>query len=229
MWQSSVDLEVVDADAEGEGRGVGRTGALVDRWGESVDEFLWSVEKPKSIAEGAIVHDVSGREVLREAMAETHVSQSELSRLSGVRQPSISQFLSGRIEMSDEMLDRLLSCLGYRLEVVRRSVRVELDRSHLRSWSLHRQLATHLDPNALDGWVPTVHRNLERLRSTAQGEPHVSNLDRWERLIEQRDVPGLRLVMTGLDTDSVQMREVSPLGGLMSQEERAKVLQLVGP
>ncbi|SHJ93727.1 hypothetical protein SAMN02745244_03613 [Tessaracoccus bendigoensis DSM 12906] len=50
MWQSSVDLEVVDADAEGEGRGVGRTGALVDLWGESVDEFLWSVEKLKSIA-----------------------------------------------------------------------------------------------------------------------------------------------------------------------------------
>ena len=65
---------------------------------------------------------MGGREVLREVMTESKVSQSELSRMSGVRQPSISQFLSGRIEMSDEMLDRLLSCLGYRLEVVRRPV-----------------------------------------------------------------------------------------------------------
>jgi hypothetical protein len=34
--------------------------------------------------------------------------------------------------------------------------------------------------------------------------------------------------MTGLDTDSVQMREVSPLGGLLPQSERAKVLAVVG-
>ena len=41
---------------------------------------------------------MGGREVLREVMTESKVSQSELSRMSGVRQPSISQFLSGRIE-----------------------------------------------------------------------------------------------------------------------------------
>ena len=161
-------------------------------------------------------------------MTGTGVSQSELSRMSGVRQPSISQFLSGRIEMSDEMLDRLLSCLGYRLEVVRRPVRVELDRSHRRSWRLHRQLATHLEPDVLEGWVPTIQRNVERLRRSVQGEPHVSNLDRWEVLVQQRDLPGLRRVMTGLDTDSVQMREVSPLGGLLPQAERSKVLAVPG-
>ncbi len=161
-------------------------------------------------------------------MTGTGVSQSELSRVSGVRQPSISQFLSGQIEMSDEMLDRLLSCLGYRLEVVRRPVRVELDRSHSRSWRLHRQLATHLNPGVLDGWVPTIQRNVERLRGLVQGEPHVSNLDRWRLLVERRDVRGLRRVMTGLDTDSVQMREVSPLGGLLPQPERSKVLSVAG-
>ena len=161
-------------------------------------------------------------------MTGTGVSQSELSRMSGVRQPSISQFLSGRIEMSDEMLDRLLSCLGYRLEVLRRPVRVELDRSHLRSWRLHRQLATHLEPDVLEGWVPTIQRNVERLRRSVQGEPHVLNLDRWEVLVQQRDLPGLRRVMTGLDTDSVQMREVSPLGGLLPQAERSKVLAVPG-
>lgn len=167
---------------------------------------------------------VDGREVLRDVMTGAGVSQSELSRMSGVRQPSISQFLSGRIKMSDEMLDRLLSCLGYRLEVVRRPIRVELDRSHLRSWRLHRQLATHLEPDVLESWVPTIQRNVERLRRSVQGEPHVSNLDRWEVLVQQRDLPGLRRVMTGLDTDSVQMREVSPLGGLLPQAERSKVL-----
>jgi hypothetical protein len=34
-------------------------------------------------------------DVLREVMLETCTAQLELSRISGVRQPSISQFLSG--------------------------------------------------------------------------------------------------------------------------------------
>jgi hypothetical protein len=34
--------------------------------------------------------------------------------------------------------------------------------------------------------------------------------------------------MTGWDTDSVQMREVSPMGGLLPQDERSRVLELVG-
>lgn len=171
---------------------------------------------------------MGGREILKDVMTETGVSQSKLSRMSGVRQPSISQFLSGRIEMSDDMVDRLLSCLGYRLEVVRRPVRVELDRPHIRSWRLHRQLATHLDADVLDSWIPAINRNLERLRHSVQGEPHMSNLDRWQLLVEQRHVPGLRRAMTGLDTDSIEMREVSPLGGLLSQSERSKVLESVG-
>ena len=45
-------------------------------------------------------------------MLETGVSQSELSRFSGVRRPSIGQFLSRRLEMSDAMLDSLASCMG---------------------------------------------------------------------------------------------------------------------
>ena len=62
----------------------------------------------------------SRSDVLREVMLETGTTQSELSRLSGVRQPSISGFLSGRVDISDDQLDRLLSCMGFRLEVVRR-------------------------------------------------------------------------------------------------------------
>jgi len=55
-------------------------------------------------------------------MRETRTTQVGLSRLSGVSQPSISQFLSGKVDLSDEQLDRLLSCMGYRLEVTRRPV-----------------------------------------------------------------------------------------------------------
>ena len=167
-------------------------------------------------------------DVLREVMLESGITQSELSRMSGVRQPSISQFLSGRVEMSDDMLDRLLSCMGFRLEVVRRPVRRELSRSSERSWRLHRRLSTHLTSETLEEWRPTIVRNVERLRGSVQGQPHVRNLGRWQQLVRDRDVPGLRHVMTGVDTDSVEMREVSPMGGLMSQDERSEVLGLAG-
>jgi hypothetical protein len=158
-------------------------------------------------------------------MLETGTTQSELSRISGVRQPSISQFLSGIGHLSDEMLDRLLSCMGYRLEVVRRPVRPKLGRSPERSWRLHRQLSMQLTPTSLNEWRPTILRNLQRLRQNTRGQPHLRNLDRWHRLIEDDDLSGLRCVMTGLDTDSVQMREVSPMGGLLSQKERSEILR----
>jgi len=172
-----------------------------------------------------IVAVSDGRETLREAMTRTGTSQSELSRVSGVHQPSISQFLSGRIEMSDEQLERLLSCMGYRLEVLRRPVQVELSRSMRRSWGLHRQLSTHLDRDSLEGWLPTIVENLNRLRVSTQGQPHERNLERWAGMVERRDVPGIRRVLTGLDVDSIEMREVSPLGGLLPQSERIKVLE----
>ena len=163
-------------------------------------------------------------EILREVMLETGITQSELSRVSGVRQPSISQYLSGHGHLSDDMLDRLLSCMGYRLEVVRRPVRQELGRSPNRSWQLHRRLSSHLTPATFRQWRPTMLSNLERLRGGTRGQPHLRNLDRWQQLIDEGDLSRLRRVMTGLDTDSVEMREVSPMRGLLTQTERSDVL-----
>ena len=111
------------------------------------------------------------------------------------------------------------------LEIIRRPVKPELGRSPERSWRLHRQLTIHLTPHTLGQWRPTMLTNLERLRGGVRGQPHLRNLDRWRRLIEDGDVPGIRRVMTGLDTGSVQMREVSPMGGLLPQEERDEVLR----
>jgi transcriptional regulator with XRE-family HTH domain len=147
------------------------------------------------------------RQVLREVMLSTGTSQSELSRLSGVWQSSISQFLSGRIRLSDEQLDRLLSCMGYRLEVIWRSVLPDLTWSEWRSWRLHRRLSTHLTRSGLEQWRPAIERNLERLRST---------------------VPGFHRIFTGLDRDSIEMRVVSPVGGLLPNEERLQVLRMAG-
>ena len=169
---------------------------------------------------------VPGRgELLREVMRETRTTQSALSRLSGVRQPSISQFLSGMVELSDDQLDRLLSCMGYRLEVTRRPVVPELTRSERRSWRLHCRLSIRLTPASLQEWRPVIERNLGRLRGSVTGQPHSRNLDRWESLVRDGDVLGLHRVLTGLDRDAIEMREVSPLGGLLPQDERQAALR----
>lgn len=167
-------------------------------------------------------------ELLREVMLEASVTQSWLSRVSGVSQPSISQFLSGKVQLSDEQLDRLLCCMGYRLEVVRRPVVPDMTRSERRSWLLHRQLSMHLSRSSLEEWRPTIERNLERLRDNVTGQPHVRNLGRWTSLIQGSDVLGLHRVLTGLDRDSIEMREVSPMGGILSQDERSDLLQMAG-
>jgi hypothetical protein len=164
--------------------------------------------------------------VLLEVMRETRTTQSGLSRLSGVRQPSISQFLSGKVDLSDDQLDRLLSCMGYRLEVVRRPVIPDLTRSERRSWLLHRQLSSHLTGGSFELWRPVIERNLQRLRGSVTGQPHCRNLDRWDSLVERGDILGLHRVLTGLDRDSIEMREVSPMGGLLAQSERAAALRV---
>lgn len=132
----------------------------------------------------------SPRQVLRSVMLETGTSQSTLSRISGVRQPTISQILSGRLGVSDEQLQRLLSSMGHELEVVHRPVRPSLTRSELRSWRLHRQISSHLTRDSLTEWKPTIRKNMVRLVSGVHGEPHVGNLGEWKRLVDSDDVLG---------------------------------------
>ena len=141
---------------------------------------------------------------------------------------SISGFLSGKVDLSDDQLDRLLSCMGFRLEVVRRPVVPQLTRSERRSWQLHRRLSTLLNHLSLKEWRPTLERNLDRLRDRVTGQPHERNVDRWRELIDLGDLPGLHRVLTGLDRDSIEMREVSPMGGLLTREQRDEVMAVAG-
>ncbi len=169
---------------------------------------------------------MSGRgDVLREVMLETGTTQSGLSRLSGVRQPSISGFLSGKVDISDDQLDRLLSCMGLRLEVVRQPVVPKLTRSERRSWQLHRRLSTLLNHESFKEWRPRIERNLDRLSDGVAGQPHERNLARWRQLVDHGDLPGLHRVLTGLDRDSIEMREVSPMSGLLPDRQRREVLR----
>lgn len=90
---------------------------------------------------------------------------------------------------------------------------------------LHRQLSSHLTKTSLEGWLPKFERNLGRLRDGVRGPVYLRNVQRWTDLIEHRDVVGLHRVMTGLDRASIEMREVSPFGGLLPENERLGILR----
>ncbi len=89
---------------------------------------------------------------------------------------------------------------------------------------LHRRLSKRLTSQTLEMWLPKLERNLERERESVRGSVHLSNVDRWTELVRRRDLSGLRRVLTGLDRDSIEMREVSPMGGLLPEEERLEVM-----
>jgi hypothetical protein len=46
-------------------------------------------------------------------------------------------------------------------------------------------------------------------------------------LVDGAEVVGLHRVLTGLDPHSIEMREVTPMSGLLSERERVEVLENV--
>lgn len=157
-------------------------------------------------------------------MHETGTDQTELALLSGVKQPSLSQYLSSRVEFSDSQLERLLACMGRTLEIERRVLAPELTRTQRRSWLLHRELSRAVDLPTLRAWKPSIARNLDALFAGVTGEPHLTHVGQWQRIIDTEDLARLRRVLTGLDRTALEMREVSPLSGLLPEETRLRVL-----
>lgn len=164
-------------------------------------------------------------DVLSSVMRATRTSQTELASTSGIRQPSISQYLAGKTDFSDEQLDRLLACMGYELEVTRRPVPVSLTRAERRSWLLHKRLSAALNEETLTQWTAQISHNLNCLRTQIQGQPHERHLHAWEQLIAQRNLAALRRALTGLNRTAIEMREVSPMAGLLPEQDRLAVLQ----
>lgn len=87
---------------------------------------------------------------------------------------------------------------------------------------MHRELAAHRTETALIDWRTTLLANIERLRADVHGQPHIDILARWQHIIEHDDVSGIRHVLTGLDRPVIEMRDVTPMGGLLSNDIRRR-------
>jgi len=80
------------------------------------------------------------------------------------------------------------------------------------------------------------------LRTGVHGQPHIANLDcrqrivesndladcvamqANQRIVESNDLAALRLALIGLHRHAIEMREASPMGGLLPDEERREAL-----
>lgn len=163
-------------------------------------------------------------QILREKMAEQGVTQASLAAMTGIPQPRISNYLTGKVRPSVGKVDLMFSSLGLVIDFEPRVEQVEMRHSERRSWMLHRQLASHLSEDVFAEWKPTLLANVTWMRDVNKGEPHLSNIARWEAMIHADDVEGLRHMMLDLSRDGQEMREVAPFVGLLPQEERAQVL-----
>ena len=162
-------------------------------------------------------------DILRRGVDLVGVSQAELSRLTGLPPSKISRYLSGRLEPSGPTFDLLMSSLGVRVDFGVSPVPME--RTKRRSWLLHRRISHKLGAEGIDdsGWE-RMQRNLHRVRSNSQGPIHERHIDQWQRLIDNRRLRELQRVLVDTSDEGIGMREVSPMTGFLTEEERLDVL-----
>lgn len=147
--------------------------------------------------------------------------------MSGVKQPNISAYLSGQKPIGNIVLQRLLGCLGYRAEYTLTVEKPQLTRHEKRSWALHRHISIRYTDSDFRAIKPRLLANLDLVWEMSQGEPYETNILEWREVIDRDDWLEIRQVLTGLDCHSIEMREVSPMRGLLSDSERREVLAAV--
>lgn len=169
-------------------------------------------------------HDTN--QLLRDAVAASGVSQSELARRTGIPQGRISSYLSDRHHLTTPQLQRLLEPLGFDVQLSLTPTGRRRDVT--RRWLLHRAVAEKLRTAPPDGWREQAGENLRRARAAVHGTLAEQRLDRWKQLIDSDDVPAVVEVLLRLDEDGEEMRALSPFAGLLSDEERVRLLAEAG-
>lgn len=162
---------------------------------------------------------------LYQVMTLTGTTAGRLAGFSGVGESQISQFVCGEGDFVQAEFDLLLACMGFEIRPDRSIVVVQMNRSECRSWLAHRELSAYLTKYPGIDWQSTVFANIDRLRRGTRGQPHMDNLVRWQRIAEEGGLRGIRQPLVGLDRRAIEMREVSPMGGLLPDDLRLRALR----
>ena len=158
-------------------------------------------------------------EVVKEFRGRHGLSQTTLSKLTGIPQPVLSMYENGRRSPSIETLERILSVGSEKVEVVPRSSRQD-DRSVSKTIEIHRIVLEKFldDPDRVLGFGRTRLRLLERSVSKRGS----SYIETWHRLLDGPRSDIVRLLLS-TDEDDVELLKMSPFTTLLNDHERDEV------
>ncbi len=158
-------------------------------------------------------------EIVKEFRGRHGLSQTTLSRLTGIPQPVLSMYENGRRSPSIETLERILSVGSETVEVVPKPSRQD-DRSVSKTIEIHRIVLEKFldDPDrVLDLGRMRLHV-LERSLSK-RSSPYIET---WQRLLDGPRSDIVRLLLS-TDENDVELLKMSPFTTLLSDNERDEV------
>jgi transcriptional regulator with XRE-family HTH domain len=150
------------------------------------------------------------------------LTQARLAAAAGTSQPTIAAYESGRKSPTLATLGRLATAAGMVLTV---AFHPPLTREERRSLHLHAAIARKLveDPARV---LARARRNLATMR---QRNPHAHHLlDAWAIHL-QRSTGDLTSLLSDPSPWACELRHVTPFGGVLSAEERARAYRSFEP
>lgn len=172
----------------------------------------------------AVAEYTSRQEVLRDQLRSSGLTQQQLSSLTGVSQGRISAYVNGRENLTDDMLERLLSPMGVMVRHWWTAAEAQHTRSERLSWRFHLRISELLTSEVFPSWEPKLLSNIDRQRRSNRGPENQRRIDRWEQLVQEGDIQGMRRPLIDPGPEGIRMREVSPFAGLLPQEDRSQIL-----
>ena len=158
-------------------------------------------------------------EVVKEFRGRHGLSQTTLSRLTGIPQPVLSMYEHGRRSPSIETLERILSVRSETVEVVPKPSQQD-DRSVSKTIEIHRIVLEKFleDPDRVlklgRGRLHILEQSLSKRSS-----PYIET---WQHLIDGPRSDIVRLLLS-TDEDDVELLKMSPFTTLLNEDERDEV------
>jgi len=158
-------------------------------------------------------------EVVRTFRVRHGLSQTTLSRLTGLPQPVLSMYEHGRRTPSIETLERILLVGSETIAVVRTPCRQD-DRSVSKTVEIHRIVLEKFldDPDH----VLQFGRDRLRVLHRSLSKRSVHYLETWQQLLDGPRSDIVRLFLS-TDEDDIELLKMSPFTTLLNDQEREEV------
>jgi transcriptional regulator with XRE-family HTH domain len=158
-------------------------------------------------------------EVVKEFRGRHGLSQTTLSRLTGIPQPVLSMYEHGHRSPSIETMERILSVGSETMEVVPKLSRQD-DRSVSKTIEIHRIVLEKFldDPERVLEFGRGRLHHLEQSLSK-RSSPYIET---WRRLLDGSRSNVVRLLLS-TDEDDVELLKMSPFTTLLNDDERHEV------